>query len=561
MKSLQLTLATILTLNSLVATAGPRDEARVAIDQSHVAARLMSQEYLRQDLGSLIQVIVQTPPPSPLVGASLNQQVQKMNEKVLSQLAKMDSLKNYDVTQLNDLVASYRFFVRERLRVSFEAQDLVYQQQLAVRAFEIPFEGFATLCRSGRSAKNTIGEIGSIPRIPDNQYSFNMSYGMNTSSSGSEGFGGHPNQFSFQSSGSNQAIKDRNTVNAVLGSASGISWSIAFSGGSGAAVSGALVAAPYLAAAFLAYSAVNYIMSNDEEIALKNEMAKAQADLFLKSATDRDVAAYYKESCAGTLVKMQPLLQTIKDFSTSDLKRDEISQQIEATRSERQTYKENALKTLPARNLLTLAGYVRQNICEDAKFAHLCKKSGNAYVLTQNPSVRLDLKSETDKQAVEAARQEMIAFDKSYPQDVVLKYVAYETLDTLYYQWNDISYIVANAGLSSLDQAMNILANKLQFIVMETQKANNSPWSKSTRLLNTEIKLQTEFFELREEYFRLLTDALKIFFNKGNADQGKVRFKAFDKKFNMFSGKTITSPDVQSMAHAVSRLGKFYEQL
>lgn len=550
MKSFKYFLSAVISLNSFASFAGPKEEAQKSIDQSHRAARLTAESLLQSDMQQLTKSILLSPSKNFAQSvAGMPQVIQQLNQKVLAQLNRPFSVETMDVKQLNELVQAYEALVRERFAASFQLQNIIYERQMNLRAFELPFEGFAAMCRTGRSQKDVIGDPGSLPRIPPNQYSFSISYGDQGTS------------MSASANSPDSNAKDRNNVSNVLGTSAGIATSIALSGGTGASVAMAMTVAPYLAGAFLAYAAYNFVVSNQEGIDLQNEATQAQVNLFQKAATDRDVANYYKESCATTLQKLEPLYKTIHDFYESDVRRDQIAAEMVNTREARKAYQAEAMALEPARSLAQLAFWAHTGFCDAAKADAPCAKVGTVFTSKQDPALKIDTVSKDDLAAVEKARSSLKAFNEKYPQEVAIQYQAHNALDIMYFDWQNVSATLMSSSFAAVDQAMALLAGKVRYFVLEVQKVQKSSWARSIRLIDAEEKLQRQFFELRGEYFQLLANSIKILFNKADAKQGKAQFSAFAKRFDAFASLTISNPDVKAMNESVQGLKKFYETL
>lgn len=556
MKKAHLALALIFACNSAFSS-GISEQTEAAIASSHEAARKLASSFLVEDLGLLIQRIASAESGVNQKGQnSLAQQILTLNEMLMKELDRVDTIQDIDPQVFRDLENAYRLLVRERLRVSFEAQEVEMQKLLMIRSLQSAFESFEGLCKVGRSGPGAVPAPGFIPNIPKTEYEFKMIYGTNEA-----GGNAAPSSFIFHSIGPSSESQNRNTINGILGTSAGLSWSIAASGAAGASVAVAMAVAPWLAGAFALYSAFNYVASNQEEIDRQNEMARARSNLFLKSANDRDIANYYQESCTKTSAKLKPLADLIYSYTESHSKREQIVRQISASKLEREGYKNAVAEIEKYRKLLSLASAKHKGICDEAQEVKPCKKEGDTYVLTSDTAVVLSQDEDKDKPILEEAQRKMAQFNEQFSQEKVVELIAFDILDLIHNRWNAISAEVASWSFQQTDRALNVLSNKLKFFAAELHKAKNSRWAEGHQLVGVNEVLQAEFFALRAEYFELLNIAVKAFFNKHDIHSAKARFKSFSARFKAFSDKTMISRDVQSMSLSVSRLEKFYEEL
>lgn len=553
-------------LNPLTAFSGPREEAQKAINRTHEYAKQTAVSLVQRDIDSLILDISKNEIFKNKSTLDVIESFRTLEKNIIKQIDKANSVKKIDTDSLGEIIKSYRTLVRDRFRQSFEAQQMVYDREQAVRSFELIFNRFNNICKMGRSENGLTKTLPILPRIPDAQYSFNFGVGYGSDvGSGARSVPGNVGGVNVASSSLTVDAKseDREKGAQVLYGTTGLAWSLASSGASGAGVAMAAAAAPYLLGASLAAAVVLYAISAHEQMMLEKEIVQAKVDLMLKSADDKDIAKYYKQYCSEIGNRFSRVQKKLKLFSYSEKTRLSLEDEVRNSRSLRAQLKKESLEIQESRNLVQLIQLNRSGLCIsilESQESSPCLKNGNI-LKSKYSRAQYDPDSLEDNSKLERALNDLKSFSEKYPQDLLVDLHSDEILDYLINYWNEVSAGLDSLNLNAVDSLMSTLAQRVQLFIVEVQKAKNSKWAQEERFLENERKFENEFISFRKEYFQILNKSILVIFGKEDVFQARKSFVDFQKRYDVFSSKVYLNKNVQSLGVSVKSLGNFYAKL
>lgn len=558
-KIILLFVSIIFFINSILYAQSLQESTQKAINYSHAMAHKMAQSLIEQDLSLLVDKLI-------LTGTNFEnnklkntkETLSKLNQSLLELLSEVESIKAIDTETLLKIENTYRSLVRERFKTSFDAQEIIYQQQMMLPLLKEPLNNFSQICRVGRSHIGLIPSPLQLPRLPQNEYT--LTFGFKFNSNGDQD---GPASLNFYATNPTQNNTEANTLNSFLSLGTSLSYQVAYHGTSAASVAIANAMAPYFAVALLAVNAMIFLSNNQDEINRKNDEAQAQNTVYLKSASDQDVAKYYKELCKPIITQFESLTNKMELFISSDRDRLPLIDEINESKSSRVLYltEANSKKILWSRNILQLYYYAKTNFCHRDQNPRFCDSKEGHYYLIEQPDIQLSMTNlETDESLIKA-QYNLSEFNTKYPQKEIVNWVTLEILEVMYLKWSTLSAQIANISFRQADQAMRAIQKQIRSFINQIESIKDSQWSNNKTPLNLNQKYQSQFFELRQEVFDLLRIAIKVFLNNHNPVSAKKQFSTFEIKFQKFALKTLANPDIREMNNLVLKMKEFYDTL
>lgn len=514
----------LIVQSTLVRANEYEDRANKVIEDTHKAARKHAEALLMSDITNLSLAIANKLQKAPRNdGGYVLQTLSEYERNLQKETAKILQKRSFSSEELTNLIAYYRKVVRDRFAYSYATQELVYLQESAVRSFDLTFEAFENLCRSGRSELGVIQNIGALPSLPKAYYQFDVSVGSSFSINASAQNG-------------NDEVKDLAQATATA---------------SAAAAAVPLPPWNYVAAAAIAVVGAGLCDAKIAEEQTKAEVAKQR--IYDQSAKDIDVARYYRESCASTLKMIQPLHASIKKLYGNG-SNPEIVAEYEGNQAKLDEYTQDSKNSMPSFQLIKLALYARNQQCEAG--STLCSHQGAIYTLLEDSNVTLD--TEHSDAVLKSAKEITDAFNKKYPEEELLKLQNYQVVNSLTVNWISTMKIATVISFRNIDAKISQLANIVNAYSRERYLAENSQWALSKNLLSSDEKATAEFENLRIAYFNMLNTSLLVAFELTNRNQALASFDEFRSKFKKFADRYYANKYIREMSRAVASLEAFY---
>lgn len=226
-------------------------------------------------------------------------------EEILKGLNDLINLKTTDSAKLKeqamDAFDKYKMYVQQRYAASYIPADLQSDMRASLLMASQSLATFERNCAAGRGIGGLNNPNFSYPSLPRSEYSFNVGYSSSNgvSAGGSGTFTG------------SSAEKSRNEVANISLGASSIVASIAYGGGTGAAVAACQAAAPFMMAGGAVVALGVMYLNQVERVKMQNEIVEAEMHAFHNSADDRDIKKYYASSCRSISQESQKLRKVL----------------------------------------------------------------------------------------------------------------------------------------------------------------------------------------------------------------------------------------------------------
>lgn len=556
--SFKITMAILLFIYQSIALASPHDNAHKFVESSLAAAKEDATFLVMQDFEKiLIDLTVEG--QSNATSTIQNEfflEVQKRIEDRALQLSNRDPDKIEKVsTEIENIWSEYKQIVRDRFALSFKVQDQISHSNQIFNTIQYTLENFEGICKTGRAAAGLNYTYAPIPQARGLQTNIQIGYEHG------EGGGGFNSKIeTYTETGED---KNRLTAGQVLYTVTSINSSIAFSGGAGAVVSNAIAINPYLLAASIVYGVVTHFMAAEEQAKLTNEIVAANSYMYKNTATQVDVARFYKESCETVLPLIQKIRGAVMDLQTSDQKRIELTTRATESIKERDQYAADADKASISREWLGIYFSASAEKCLNQKKAESldnasCKLENNRIISLRNSQISLDSDLQKEKTNFDAYKKQIEDHAKAYPIEKRSLYVLDSIVEILAPEWQQVESNFLKFSFETTDSLINSAYDRVNLILSQYRLEKLKSWNSQEDAIFNESRNSEQFEKLKSEYSDLLGQAIKVIFNHGNRVTFQKNAEAFFKEAKPFIKSLFVNKQVMKFSSLVSNFEKIY---
>ncbi|AHI06962.1 hypothetical protein BDW_12310 [Bdellovibrio bacteriovorus W] len=560
-KIIHCSLSVIITLSSLGAHANdPREQARAQIAKTKEQAQTYASDLVSADFSeALLDVMAEAlraGSPGDAFQVYMND-IASMEERVLGILDRVQQKsQNISSETLLALWEEHKNAVRKRFEISYQVQNQIYEQSLFISAAENALSRFKNVCETGRSQKGIKFYNQLIPNLPPIHSEINLQFNV--------GEQGGLSRISSQSSSSSGNDKDSQVISTSLNTAAGLSTSIAAAGGAGQLVAACTMAAPYLVAAAVVYSVVASAIAADEQRRAQDRIAEANVMMFRDSASDGDVAMYYRETCQTLRPLITSLQQKLQMIKRDDNERLLTIQAASALRVEIEAF-ENA-SAIQEQNMKYLRLYqaTRADICKpryELAENPTCFRNATHIILASDDKVQLPLDEKERFSIIEPMEKSLKDFAKSYPKEKRAELVGAKLVLALGPQWNQTALSLHRMSFEVVDSLMASLFQKIQILFSQYRTDQNALWNKSEASLEGELKAIKAFEDLKTTHRKLVNDGIKVIFNRHSKEVFQNEVALHVQKARNFSDSYKQHREVKSFMTSVDALARLYKNL
>ena len=489
-KSITKLIRVMALLTTQTAIAGPMSEARDRVKSSLKLAYGDAQVLVENDREQALQDAMQPFMNFPSVMAlrkhllTEQQQLSQGFENIADiNLTKLKHLRSLTRKVYNE----YGDFARERFDASFISAEAAYSLNTALHLTTRALANFENRCQVGHSH----ADFSSVPvffkSLPEGQYfaeiyfnsgSFDPNpnntadYPHSQSSLGGNGEPTHPEMgglYSGSPTEKNLAIGSKFSL-----STASISYSIVSAGAASSSVTAiAAAVAPWALGIGVGLGVASFVISKQDELNISRQLADANDYLLTHMASDKDVAADYRNICRADSSRFEQIRETLLKM--------ESNQKFAAH--------EVQMANAQAPKLNIWLGEIM----------HLIQLEQ-----IKDPTKKIKAKTKELEQTVadEATTQFVTLYlVRVYSKTLVSMNQYLRTIS-----WQSINHVQARAFYKLL-RLMNMLQNQL----------NRRAWSQSGPLMR-EVKIESKFYKLQAKFKRVLAAQIReIFGREGHA--------------------------------------------
>lgn len=558
------------SLSQAVLAGEAMESARKIVNSSLAAAKQDASYLVRQDLERVLLQLVQeaqsgtTSSLSPLKTDAVLEKLE--HEALWIAEAKIPDL---ELTQQKVLGIweQYKTLVRERMAVSFVIQDQIQHSDQIFKNLSHALESFSAICKTGRSQSGIDYVISPIPSAcgyrtgggshcgPEYSVHLGMQYnGQSSFDVKIESYSGTPED------------RNRLTAGQVLYTAASVNASIAYSGATGAVVTKAAALNPYLLGAVIVYGVVSHVLAAEDHAKLLNEISKANRFMYEHTATDKDVARFYRESCQTIEPIISKLQETLTQLQRGASQRTELVVRAKTSLAERNDFSAKSDEMVKAREWLLLYYTAKSERClhqvkQEPKETATCILSEGKFQSLRDPNIRIGVdlaKLENDR---DQKKKELEEFAVHYPLEKRADYVADTLIDYLAPEWEMTESYWMQFSFSAVDAIMNSAFQRLLLILGQYRLEKSNEWSHESNALFADQHLTEEFERLKGQYRKLVGDGIRVLFNHLNRQEFQKKVRVFLKHANAFIKKGYSEKSVLKLSSLVKNFERIYVKL
>lgn len=549
------------TLSSIGQASQPMDAARQIVGSSLAAAKEDATFLVMQDFERvLVSLAEQSQSNSTrITNVDELQLILNQLEREAENLAST-KLENITLTRKNveAFWEQYQVIVAKRYALSFEVQDRIRHSDMVFKALATALESFQAVCKSGRSEKGHDYLISPIPYSRGIDYQIHLGW---DSSNDQSGFSAK-----IETSSANETSKNRAQVGQMLNTAASVSSSIAYSGGTGAAVAKAAAVNPYLLGAAIAYGVVSHALAAEEQAKLLNEIAEANNYMYQMTATEKEVARFYRESCQSIQPFVDRLITVVDNLQKNPESRSQMVKQAQATAEERQSFHRESDLVSTQREWLIVYSAAGSQKCLNQKHQEPeetapCKLENGFFISTRNPAITIKANLETSKETSENYLQEIKKFGEKYPLEKKVTYTADLLIDSLAPEWERTESALMKFSFMSSDAVINSAFQKLLLILGQYRLELHKGWNTDADPIFAELQKTEKFRRLKAQYTQLVADGIKVMFNHLSRDEFRKNVNLFLLEAKPFIKKTYANNTIKNFESLVSNFERLYLKL
>lgn len=546
------------------------ESARKIVNSSLAAAKQDASYLVRQDLESVLLQLVQEAQSganSSLSPMSTDAVLEKLEQEAL-RIAET-KVPDVDLTQqkVSEIWEQYKKLVRERMAASYVIQDQIQHSDQIFKNLSHALESFSGVCKTGRSQAGIDYVISPIPSVcgkrasggshcgPEYSVHIGMQYnGQSSFDVKMESYSGTPED------------KNRLTTGQVLYTAASVNASIAYSGATGAVVTKAAALNPYLLGAVIVYGVVSHVLAAEDHAKLLNEIAKANRFMYEHTATEKDVARFYRESCQTIEPIISKLQESLVQLQGSAAQRAELVARAKNSQEERNQFSVKSDEMVKTREWLLLYYAAKSERClnqtkQEPKETATCVLSEGNFQSLRDPDIKIgsDLsKVENDR---DQKKKELEDFATQYPLEKRAGYVADTLIDYLAPEWEMTESYWMQFSFQAVDAMMNSAFQRLLLLLGQYRLEKSKEWNNKSDALFADQRLTEEFERLKGQYRQLVGDGIRVLFNHLNRQEFQKKVRVFLKDANGFIKKGYSEKSVLKFSSLVKNFERIYIKL
>lgn len=536
----------------------PRINARALVQASHMKARqdavsLVNTDFSHALLDVMFQAAAQNQNTSSL--ETYRQQLGILEGKVQKILQSQDTSAGSANEFVLSLWQDYKESVRDRFALSFKVQEHLYNQNLVLDLTTQSIAKFEHICQNGRSETGLKYYHPLLENLPNPEIYFEWNYQL--------GSNGGLHQVKGRSSNSTGKDKNRQETESTLYLAASTTSSIAFAGGTGSAL--AMAAAPWAVGAAVLYGAYNKFATSEEQRRLQNQIAEANILMFKDTANDQDIARYYREACQDLIPLTASFRHQIEALRGTPEQRDGVIQKALQLREELESYQNESQTQSVNLELLRLAYAIKSGQClEVSNEGHEkapCAKTGTHYASKENSDLTLPLDEKERENVMAPIEASAKAFAQKYPQVKRIALLAAQLTLVLGPQWEFTARALHQMSFDTIDSFMSATLERIQVLLAQHRSLQTAHWNQNGDPIFEEMKIQSEFNELKNQQRHFVTLGMKVIFNRMDRREFQKRVENYLEKARKFGRRHHNNRQVKSFLANVEGLASIYKTL
>ncbi len=546
------------------------DSARKIVKSSLATAKQDASYLVRQDFESVLLQLVQqaqsvnknslSPINTDALLGELEKEALRISETKTSEL---------DLTQKNvmDIWNEYNKLVRDRMSASFVIQDHIQHSDQIFKNLSHALESFSGICKTGRSQFGIDYMISPIPSICGSRSGSGSHCGPEYSVYiGMQNNGQSSFDVKIESYSGTPEDKNRITKGQILYTAASVNASIAYSGAAGAIVTKAAALNPYLLGAVIVYGLVTHVLAAEDQASLINDIAKANRFMYEHTATVKDVADFYRESCLTIQPVISKIQETLIQLQLNTSKRTEMVEHAKNSQVERSQFSAKSDEMVQSREWILLYFTAKAERCQNQKKQEpketaTCVLTEGNFQSLRNPNINIEADLTKVEVELDQKKKDLEGFVSQFPIEKRAGYVADTLVDYLAPEWELTQSYWMQFSFQAVDAVMNNAFQRLLLILGQYRLEKSKEWDNENSSLFADQRLTTEFERLKGQYRQLVGDGIRVLFNHLDRQKFQKRVRGFLIDANVFIKKGFSEKSVLKFSSLVKNFERIYIKL
>lgn len=399
--------------------------------------------------------------------------------------------------------------------------------------------------------------VSPIPHVGGPQYSVS--------------FGGQYNgQMSYdvkiESYSGTEQDKDRLAAGQVLYTAASVSSSIAYSGATGIAVTKAAAINPYLLGAVIVYGVVSHLLAAEDHAKLLNEIAEANRHMYEKTATEKDVAQFYRESCSAVQPVIARMKETLHALQESPEARMQLVTQAQNSQEERSAFARESANMAQIREWLLLFHAAKAQRClnqskQEPKETASCTFEKGVFRSVRETSISIGLDLANLETEVDQKTKALEDFGSKYPMEKRVSFVGDTLVDYLAPEWENTESHFLQFSFEASDALMQNAFQRVLLILGQYRMEVAKNWNTESDALFADQRKAEQFEQLKNQYRQIVGDGIRVLFNHLNREAFQKRVTAFLKEAKPFIKQGYSNSSVMKFSSLVNNFEQIYKKL